>query len=166
MKLITSLYQLCGFDFVEESFLTIFRIPTKFSVLLVLLLHLIYISFNLKYQYDLHVALFKHPDIVGTTTNLVEMLAPLVCHFTIIIESLCKRNKEAKIKNAIRNLRKKLNLKSTDFPLVAFLFLLVVNSFIWIIAFITAYHDYGRYQRYITVFLNSFCLITKPYLCF
>lgn len=144
MKPIKKVFQLCGFDFEENQFLTIFGIPQKFSVLLVFLLHFIYICFNLRYQYNLQVILFKLPDVVGNTTNLVEMVAPLLCHLTIILESLCKRKKDEQIRILMRNLSYNLHVHVTSFPLAKFLFLFVVNSLIYVTAFIFAYHIVGK----------------------
>lgn len=148
MKPITRVYQLCGFDLVEKNFSTIFRAPKKFSVLFVFLLHFIYICLNLRYQYNFQAELFKHPDIVGNTTNLVEMVAPILCHITIILESLCKRKKEEKIRNLMRKLNCNLHANVTSFPLVKFLFLVVVNSLICFTAFILTYHVVGKLFRY------------------
>lgn len=144
MKLITSVFQLCGFNLVEKSFFSIFGISRKFLTRFVFLLHIIYISINLKYQFSLQVVLFKHPDIVGNTTNLVEMLLPLICQLTIVTESLWKRKKEEKIIKLMAKLNGKLNHQTTVFPLVKFFALFVINSLVYIAAFALVYRIVGK----------------------
>ena len=140
MKLIKRVYQLCGLNFVEKNFIKVLGISEKFSVVFVFLLHFIYIAFNLHYQFNFHVELFKHPDIVGNTTNLLEMVAPLFCHLTIILESLCKRRKDEKMRNLIRKLNCILHTKVKSFPFTKFLFLFIINSLIYVTALIFAFH--------------------------
>ena len=147
MKLITRIYQICGLDFNEKSFLTVLKIPKKFLVRCVLLSHLIYISVNLKLQYNLNVELYKIPDPFGNTTNLLEMLLPLLCHFVVVSESFYKRRKQGKIKNLMWKIHLRLNynlhVKSTNVPLVKFLFLFAINSLIFIAVFIMAFRTPG-----------------------
>lgn len=140
MKLITRIYQICGLDFAETNFISIFGISRKFLVHCVLLLHFGYISINLKLQYNLNVELFKIPDVFGNTTNLLEMLLPLLCHFVVVSESFYKRRKQEKITILMEKIRLHLNCnlhaKSTNLPLVKFLFLFAINSLIFVAVFI------------------------------
>lgn len=143
MKLITRISQLCAFDLVEESFFTVFNISKKFFVRLVFLLHVIYVFVNLKYQFSLQVTLFNHPDIVGNTTNLIEMLMPLLCQLTIVLESMWKRKMEEKIACVMAKLNCSLDHQITIFPLSKFFILFVVNSLIYVAAYVLVYRVVG-----------------------
>jgi hypothetical protein len=148
MKLITRIYQICGLDFDGENFSSLLGIPTKFLVLCVLLAHCVYISINLKLQYDLNVELFKLPDAFGNTTNLLEMLLPLLSHFVLVGESFYKRRKHGKIRILMSKIHLHLDYnlhgKSTHLPLVKFLFLFAINSLIFIAVFIMAWRTPGE----------------------
>lgn len=153
MKLFARIYQIFGLDLAEANFISIFGIPNKISVKCVLLLHFAYIFVNLKLQYNLNVELFKIPDVFGNTTNLLEMLLPLLCHFVLVSESFCKRRKQEKIAILMRKihlrLKCSLHAKSTNLPLVKFLFLFVVNSLIFAAVFIMVFPTPGLYTYYI-----------------
>lgn len=140
MKLITRIFQICGLDFAESNFVSIFGIPRKFLVQCALLTHLGYIFINIKLQYNLNVELFKLPDFFGNTTNLLEMLLPLLCHFVLVSESFYKRRKQEKISILMRKIELYLDCtlhgKSTNLPLMKFLFLFVINTLIFIAVFI------------------------------
>lgn len=146
MKLTRRVYQLFGFYLVGKDFFTIFGISGKACSRIVFLLHCIYICVNLKFQYGLQVELFKHPDIVGNTTNMVEMLLPLLCQFTIVFESFCKCKLDEKIEKLIEDVKNNLEAELTSLPLLKFIFLFVINSLIYVIAFVMAYHIYGEYK--------------------
>jgi hypothetical protein len=102
---------------------------------------------NLWRQYSFHVRLFKHPDVVGNVTNLIEMLSPLLCHSVIILESLCKRKREAKIGQLMRKIQLKLNYDSRcsikTLPLVKFLWLFAINSSIYGLVLGMIWHSIG-----------------------
>lgn len=150
MKLIARIYQICGFDFDEKSFFSIHGISKKFLLNFVLFSHCVYIVINLKLQYNLNVELYKMPDPFGNTTNLLEMLLPLLCHFVVVGESFYKREKQSKITNLMWKIQIHLHLncnchgKSTHLPLVKFLFLFAINSLIFIAVFIMAWRTPGE----------------------
>lgn len=148
MKLLERVYQLFGFNLDGKKFFSIFGLSRRACARLVLLLHCIYICFNLKLQFDLQVQLFKHPDIVGNSTNMVEMLLPLLCHFTIVFESFCKRKIDEKIENLIGKVKNNLQVEPTNLPLLKFVFLFVINSLIYVVAFIMAFHIYGKLESF------------------
>lgn len=140
MELIARIYQICGLNFAEANFLSIFQISKNCFVYCVLLIHFAYISINLKLQYNFNVELYKMPDFFGNTTNLTEMLLPLLCHFVFVSESFCKRRKQEKIMILMQKIHLHLNCnshaKSTNLPHVKFLFLFAINSLIFIAIFI------------------------------
>lgn len=137
MTLITSFYQLTGFDFFEDNFFSILGLPKKFLSRLVFLLHFAYCCTNLKYQYDFQLELFKHPDVTGNITNGIEMVLPVLCHITLICESFCNRRKEEKTRKYIRKIQSSLNcsarIKLISLPIVKFIFLFVINSLIYVL---------------------------------
>jgi hypothetical protein len=149
MKLFARIYQIFGLDLAEANVISIFGIPNKIFVKCVLLLHFAYIFVNLKLQYNLNVELFKIPDVFGNTTNLLEMLLPLLCHFVLVSESFCKRRKQEKIAVLMRKIHLRLecslHAKSTNLPLVKFLFLFAINSLIFTAVFIMVFSTPGLY---------------------
>jgi hypothetical protein len=104
-------------------------------------------SANLWRQYSFHVQLFKHPDVVGNVTNLIEMLSPLLCHATIVLESIYKRKREAQIGELMRKIQLKLNYASRcsikTLPLVKFLWLFVINSSVYGLILGMIWHSVG-----------------------
>lgn len=150
MKLITTkIYQICGLEFSETNFFSIFRISPRLFARFILVAHFAYILINLNLQIVLNVELYKIPDIFGNTTNLLEMLLPLLCHFTLVSESFYKRKKQEKISILMRkicfNLNCNLHGKSTNLPLVKFLFLFAINSLIFLAVFIMVWDTPGLY---------------------
>lgn len=129
-KLLTSFYQISGFDFSEAHSTATLSRSGKFCQKSVL--HLVYICINLKYQIHIQAELFEHLDVVGSITN--EMFLPLFCRFTLVCESFVKQRTEAKIKNLMTEIRSDLNcnlhFKLACLPLRKFSFLFVVNSLI------------------------------------
>jgi hypothetical protein len=156
---------MCGLDFVEANYISIFTISKKFLVRCVLLAHFTYIFINLKLQYNLNVELFKLPDVFGNTTNLLEMLLPLLCHFVLVSESFYKRRKHEKIVILMRKIHLKLNCnlhaKSTNLPLVKFLFLFAINSLIFIAVFIMVRGTPGMYA-FVHRNFKLDCMSEKP----
>lgn len=148
MKLIATIYQLTGFDFVESNFFTILRVPRKFLARFVFIVHFVYVCCNLKIQYYFQVELFKHPDITGNITNLVEMVLPLLCHLTLVCESFYKRAKEEEIRKLMKKIQSALNCSSRfslmSLPIVKFLFLFVVNSLIYVVVLVMVLRVVGE----------------------
>lgn len=147
MQLIASFYQIIGFDFIEQSFFSVFGISRKVLVRIVFLLHLSFILLNLKYQYNFHLLLFEHPDVVGSITNLVEMILPILCHFVIVAESFCKSRKEEKIKRTMFTIRSTLHHDQSmvaNYPILKFIFLVVVNSLIYIAVIMMLSDSHGK----------------------
>lgn len=149
MKLLTSFYQISGFDFSKAHSTASSKVSRGFCFnTLVLLLHLVYICINLKYQFRIQVELFKHPDVVGNITNACEMFLPLLCHFTLVCESFVKRRTEVKIKNLMTEIRSDLNcnlhFKLACLPLRKFFLLFVVNSLIHIAVLIMVFGTPGE----------------------
>src|SRR5690349_20108654 len=123
MKFIGSFYQLTGFDFLEANFFTILGISGKFLSPFVFIFHVAYIFINLALQYNLQVEIFKHPDITGNITNLIEIVLPVLCHLTLVLESYFKRGKEAKMRKVMKRIQSNLNCNSrSSLPIVKFLF--------------------------------------------
>lgn len=150
MKLLTSFYQISGFDFSKAHSTASSKVSRGFCFnTLVLLLHLVYICINLKYQFRIQVELFKHPDVVGNITNACEMFLPLLCHFTLVCESFVKRRTEVKIKNLMTEIRSDLNcnlhFKLACLPLRKFFLLFVVNSLIHIAVLIMVFGTPGEW---------------------
>lgn len=148
MELITRIYQICGLNFTEPTFFSICRLTRQFLVRLVFLLHLTYFVVNMKLQYNFHLSLFQHPDFFGNITVLTEMNLPLVSHAAIVFESFIKRRKEQKMERLMRKIYINLNCEShaeiTNLPLLKFLCLLVVNSFIFITVLIMVSDIVGK----------------------
>lgn len=150
MKLMTRIYQISGFDFEVANFFKLFGLSSEFATRSVVALHFIYICINLKYQFNFQVQLFKHPDVLGNTTNACEMLLPLLCHFTLILESFYKRQKEERIKNLMTkircNLECNLHTKLISLPYGKFLALFVVNSLIYVSVLIMVFRIAGKHS--------------------
>lgn len=145
MKLFTRIYQLSGIDFFEEDFFRLCRISSRALARAVFLLHVAFISVNLKYQYSFQVQLFKHPDVVGNITNLVEILLPVICHLTMVLEAFSKRKKQRKIAILIKQIRTTFSSSTTSLPVCKFVFLFAVNSFIYLMVVVMVYHIVGEW---------------------
>lgn len=166
MKLFTRLYQITGLQLFERNFPSILGLSRKTSANLIALLHLAYIGINLWRQFFFHLRLFKHPDVVGNVTNLIEMLAPLLCHLTIILESLARRRVEEKMEKLMGEIQLKLyydarsSIKSL--PLVKFLWLFVINSAIYGIVIAMIWHSVGKRLKLLVMMTKPFhfCLFT------
>lgn len=136
MTLIRTLNQLAGFDFLEDNFFSILGLPKKFISLFVFLVHIAFCCINLKFQYGFQLERFKHPDLTGNITTFIEMVLPLLCHLTLVCESLRNRRKEERIRKYIRKIQSSLNCSARfeliSLPIVKFFFLFVVNSLIYV----------------------------------
>lgn len=124
---VTKLYQISGFDFAIYS-----RVYSRF----IFSLHFVYIFINLRFQSSFHVELFAHPDVLGNTTNLIEMVLPLLCHLVIVTEAFRRRRKQAKIEKLMTKIRLNLNYDEQPSlwrqPVAKFLLLLIINSLLFI----------------------------------
>lgn len=136
MSPVARLYQISGFDFAVSNYASLLGIKRKVFARFVFLLHFAYICVNLKFQYSYHVGLFRHPDVLGNTTNLVEMVLPLFCHLVIVAEALLKARMEGKIKTLMLKIRTDLcydaQPAALTLPVAKLLFLLVANSLLFI----------------------------------
>lgn len=136
MSLNTLLFRVSGFDFVERNCVSPYGFSRKLFAYSVFLLHSAYVSVNLRFQFNFHVELFNHPDVLGNTTNLVEMVLPLLCHLVVVAEAFRKAKSEEKMKNLMAKLRSSLRYDAqpatVKLPLAKILFLFVVNSLLFI----------------------------------
>lgn len=80
MKLLTSFYQINGFDFSEAHSTATSSRSRKFCLKVALLVHLVYICINLKYQIHIQAELFTTPTLSVT----LRMLAKCFCHFSAV----------------------------------------------------------------------------------
>lgn len=132
-------HKVCALNLVEE------KLSDKVFVRLICLVHFGFIAINLTLQYGYHRLMFLYPDLLGVTTNLLEMVLPIFCHFVFVAEALIKRKKQAKIEILIKNLCSKFNKETNDFPVFQFLLLFVINSTIYIAVCILVRGTPGKY---------------------
>jgi hypothetical protein len=148
MKLFTRFLQITGLKLVECHFFSVCGVSGKTCAKLVFLMHWTYIGVNLWRQFFYHSRLFKHPDFVGNVTNLIEMLAPLLCHWTIVLESFYKRRTEEKIEKLMGKIQLKLDYAPRcsikTLPVVKFLWLFAINSSIYAIVMVMIWHSVGK----------------------
>lgn len=104
----------------------------EFSLKLIVIIHLFYIAINLKLQYDFHSILFEHPDILGQVTNLIEMIAPLLCHFTIVAESFTKKTTRSRLQSVQKEIQLEFQINQ-EFKFRKFLSLFVINTLVFVI---------------------------------
>jgi hypothetical protein len=131
MKWLVQFFHLIGFEFSGRFFSTSFQEKVQ---KIIFFLHLLYIFINLKFQYEFHSQLFIHPDFFGNVTNLIEMLAPVLCHFTIIFTSFVNKSKGCQIAEIQIELCRKLQVKYC-FKFGKFLWLFGINTLLFVIIF-------------------------------
>lgn len=135
MKWLVEVSHLIGFEFSASS--------RNFSQKFIAIIHLIYIVVNLKFQYNFHSILLHHPDVLGNCTNLIEMIAPILCHFMIVLEAFAKKSKGNRISKIQQKIRDDLRMEE-NFHFIYFFWLFVVNSFIFVIIFMLLYDIKGK----------------------
>jgi hypothetical protein len=151
MKWLVGISYLIGFEYYSSNQ----ECSRKFSQKFIFIIHLIYIFLNLKFQYDFHSILLLHPDVLGNCTNLIEMIAPILCHFMIVLESVIKTSKG----NRIRRIQNKIcsDLKmDKKFNLINFFWLFLVNSFIFLIIFMLLSNIKGKFSQNFFIILLKF----------
>lgn len=167
MSPVTRLFQISGFDFVVPGYAPLLGIKRKVFARFVFLLHFAYICVNLEFQYSFHVKLFRHPDVLGNTTNLVEMVLPLFCHLVIVAEAFCKAKMEEKIKTLMLKVRTDLDYDAQPaaltLPVAKLLFLFVVNSLLFIGIIVMVSDTPGKCcrRRYKEMVVNYFIVNTN-----
>lgn len=149
---VTRVYQICGLYFVKIEFKLFNKLSWIILSSLILLLHLLYLSINLYFQYDFHYISFQYPDVLGAVTNFLQMMFPIVAHFVIILESFSKSMKTQKLVNKVYEIKNKLKLE-IKFPFMKFLFLFLINSIIYVTL-------YAFVQNYFWKFHLSFVMIS------
>lgn len=154
---VTTVYQICGLHFVKTKFKLFNKLSWNFLSIFILLMHLLYLSINLHFQYDYHYIYFQYPDYLGTVTNFLEMMFPIFAHFVIILESFSKTKKTNKIINKVHEIKLKLGLE-VKFPFIKFLFLFLANSFIYLTLYMLVENYFWKFHLtfvMISVFLGN-----------
>jgi hypothetical protein len=129
-------YSICALDLTKNC---------KF-IHLVIILHFGYIFMNLRFQYDYHKSLFQHPDLLGSILNLLEMILPLLCHLTIVVESFMHAQKHEEMLRIVAKLN--LHFQLMNFPLLNFIFLFLSNSLIYIPVLYLVNDSIGMYRLF------------------
>lgn len=129
-RIAAQIYQIIGLDFSSP----LSSVSGGFRRKLIIFIHLIYVCGNFKLQYDFHKAIYHHPDFVGNTTNLIEMILPTLCHLTIVLESIASRSTDKKIKILEQEIQRVLKIRY-QFKFKRFCWLFIVNSAIFVLVF-------------------------------
>jgi len=101
---------------------------------LIILIHVIYVCGNLKFQFDYHRILYHHPDFVGNTTNLIEMILPILCHLIVVLESFVQSSVEKNLHILTSKARQRLKIHRR-FAFKRFCWLFILNSSIFGLVF-------------------------------
>ena len=118
----------------------------EFPITFILLVHLLYLSINLNFQYDYHFIYFQYPEFLGTVTNFLKMMFPIFSHFVILFESFSKSMKTDKFINEVHEIKKKLLLE-IKFPFKKYFFL-----------FIKKFHIFDIVENHIWKFQITFVM--------